>query len=140
MKLNNERLELADEIDYEMVKSTLTFHLVQQYAAKEKTCTYQEVSVFLKKHFNITIEPFSTTLASLLGDISLSEHIKGEPMLSVVIVNKDTKRAGDGFFKLAKELGRFNGSLKSDVDKDIFFISELKKVFSLWNEEFETLQ
>lgn len=43
-------------------------------------------------------------IGSILGNISFYEHEAGRPLLSSVVVSKNNKR-GDGFFKLAEELG-----------------------------------
>lgn len=140
MKLEQDRLELCDDIDYNMVKSTLAFHLAHKYGTANENggiCHYSDVSDYLKIQFGINIEPISTAMANLLGDISESEFNKGDPLLSVVVVNKETKTPGDGFFKLAKDLGLFNGSLKNKAEKDAFFIAELKRVHEFWSREFD---
>jgi len=64
-------------------------------------------------------------LADILDDINREEHRTGGPMLSVVVVKKDSRRPGKGFFELARELGR----QAPDVDDETFFITELKTVY-----------
>jgi len=64
-------------------------------------------------------------LANMLDDINREEDKKGGPMLSVVVVKKDSRRPGKGFFELARELGR----QAPDVDDETFFVTELKRVY-----------
>ena len=42
----------------------------------------------------------------VLDGISRAEAREGRPMLSAVVVNQDTGRPGDGFCRLAAEIGR----------------------------------
>lgn len=135
MRFEHDRLEKLDDNDYEFIQSVLTIYLAQNFAAKRNLTYYTDVAEYLRKEFGIQIEPWSVALANLLGNISESEHKQGNPLLSAVVVNKDTLKPGDGFFKLAKELGLFKGSLNSQSDKDTFFINELNRVFDLWERE-----
>jgi hypothetical protein len=57
----------------------------------------------------IRFEADSHSLHGLLGEISEEENALGRGMLSVVVVHKSGEKRGqpgDGFFKLAQELGR----------------------------------
>ncbi len=74
---------------------------------------------------SLPLVPDSTGLRELLGEISREEDQAGHGMLSVVVVHKagnDRGRPGNGFFSLARELGR------DTRDKDKFWISEFEKV------------
>ena len=64
----------------------------------------------------------------ILGEISTDEHDSGRPLLSVVVVHKENHRPGEGFFNLAKELGK----QKPDEDDVTFYAKELKSVFDWW--------
>lgn len=67
-------------------------------------------------------------LGRILGEISTDEHDSGHPLLSVVVVHKENHRPGEGFFNLAKELGK----QKPDEDDVTFYAKELKSVFDWW--------
>lgn len=67
--------------------------------------TYDDACNFIKKHFPIDIEPYSAILHILLYEVSVREHNEGYPMLSAFVVNKETGRPGNGFYKLANDLG-----------------------------------
>ena len=66
-------------------------------------------------------------LGAILGEISESEHAKGHPLLSAIVLHKNDSVAGDGFFKLASSLGLFLGG-----DKVSFLINEIKRVHAHW--------
>lgn len=63
----------------------------------------------------------------MLDEVNRYEHQQGRPMLSVV-VNNEKNAPGDGFFKLARELGVYQGS-----NDDEFFNNELCKVYEYWS-------
>ena len=63
----------------------------------------------------------------ILDDINRYERELGQPMLSAVVVHKDTLMPGQGFFTLSRTLGLFVGN-----DKDKFYIQELHKVHEYW--------
>jgi hypothetical protein len=44
-------------------------------------------------------------IGQLLGEISKYEHSQQRPLLSAVVIHQDNNMPGQGFFKLAKELG-----------------------------------
>ena len=66
-------------------------------------------------------------LSDILGEISLFEHKNGRPLLSVVVLYRDDNMPGQGFFRLARELGVYAG--KDDI---AFFVRELKRVHAYW--------
>ena len=67
-------------------------------------------------------------LANILDEINREEHKHGRPLLSAVVVQKESGHPGTGFFELARELGK----QKPDEDNQVFFANELKKVFDVW--------
>lgn len=84
--------------------------------------------------------PFETSddrnkLYQKLGDISAFEVENGRPMLSAVVVHEPSfdklQMPGEGFFKLAIELGRWDGKGK----KEKFFYDEIKKVWDYWSKK-----
>ena len=62
-------------------------------------------------------------IGMILDDINRHERELDRPMLSAVVVHKDTLMPGQGFFTLAWALGLFVGN-----DKGRFYIQELRKV------------
>ncbi len=66
-------------------------------------------------------------LARLLGEISTCEHEDGRPMLSVLVVRKDDQMPGEGFFTLARDLGRLTTQTHED-----FVREEREAVYRQW--------
>ena len=67
-------------------------------------------------------------IGRLLGEISTFEHQHNRPMLSAVVVHKDDKTPGHGFFELARSLGLYVGG-----DDDAFFVRELRRAHDYWS-------
>lgn len=61
-------------------------------------------------------------IGDVLGEISKSEVAEGKPMLSAIVVKKDgTKKIGDGFYPLARELGLLKSE---DREEEVAFLHE----------------
>ena len=104
----------------------ILYDMCRQAAREERTITYSEVGGKIVLDMGNEGERFK--LGQLLDEVSRYEHAQGRPMLSVVVVHADEKRMpGDGFFTLARELGRFDG-----VDRDAFFFAELNAAYTAW--------
>ena len=67
-------------------------------------------------------------VGQVLGEISEDEHRLNRPMLSVVAVN-EAGYPGDGFFKLARRLGRLP---HDGADEQAFLETERKRVYDTW--------
>ena len=88
-------------------------------ARTEGRITYSDLAARVT---SISLQAWSYALAALLGEISKEEDLAGRGMLSVIVVHKEDKKPGHGFFSLAKDLGR-------DIsDKEKFWIDEDKRV------------
>jgi len=98
------------------------YDLLIKRAEKGQLITYAEVSAQTGIHNG-------TTLFNLLGDISRHEHAKERPLLSVVVVRGKEQVPGEGFFDLARELG------KSFNDKFDFFVQESRECFEYWRNQ-----
>lgn len=68
-------------------------------------------------------------IGHILGNISSYEHDLGHPLLSSVVVTKNMKQ-GDGFFKLAEELG-YGEWQRLKKDK-LFEYDMMKKTHDFW--------
>jgi len=77
---------------------------------------------------SISLEAHDQRLFHLLGEISTEEDSAGRGMLSVIVVHKyGDMQPGEGFFDLAKDLGRDT----SDILE--CWIAELKRVWAHWS-------
>ena len=98
-------------------------------ARNEQTITYSELVLEME---TITLEPDSYALASMLGEISSSEHTAGRGMLSVLVVHKyGDQKPGSGFFNLARDLG------EQVNDEDEFWVEEFRRVIDSWQSDRE---
>jgi hypothetical protein len=90
--------------------------------------TYTE----LARRFEMTINGDADVAfwSRLLGEISDTEHGQGNPMLSVLVINEDMNRPGNGFYDLASKLGKYNGF--SEMDRMEFYARELQSVYDKW--------
>jgi hypothetical protein len=55
---------------------------------------------------SIEFDPHGTPLRHFLGQLSWDEDIAGRAMITAIVVHKSDRLPGDGFFALAKTLGR----------------------------------
>jgi hypothetical protein len=68
-------------------------------------------------------------IGELLGLISRAEVKEGRPMLSSLIIHKtDFASIGEGFYRLAAELGRLNPGEKHED----FLIKEMNATIARW--------
>ncbi len=74
----------------------------------------------------IKLEAHDVRLAHMLGEISAEEDAAGRGLLTVLVVHKGDVRPGDGFFELARSLGR-------DVrDREKVWITEFNRVIDYY--------
>ena len=69
-------------------------------------------------------------IGQYLGAISEYEVDHGRPMLSALVVHKDERKLGTGFYHLGEEIGR-KGSLEDD---DTFAHRELARLWAYWSQ------
>ncbi len=67
-------------------------------------------------------------LRDMLDNINREEHENGIPMITAIVVRKDTKIPGKGFFELAREMDLHKGR-----DDEKFWINEIRKVWDYWD-------
>jgi hypothetical protein len=67
-------------------------------------------------------------LGQLLGRISEEETLHGRPMLSSIVVHKDSRSMGQGFYQLGEELRRKSVG----EDPSAFASRELLRTFEYW--------
>jgi hypothetical protein len=71
-------------------------------------------------------------VGQMSGEISEDEHIQRRPMLSAVAISVVRRMPGPGFFGLARELGKLQGS--SEQDERRFWDAEKAAVYDTWQE------
>lgn len=73
----------------------------------------------------------SSEIGRILGEISINENLNNRPMLSAVVIGKEKKKPGKGFFILAKQLCKLNYNATEKKETD-FWKKELNDVYSTW--------
>lgn len=104
------------------------YEFLKQVARDETTVTYTEIAHILGLNMQSQLD--RNELGRVLGVISTYEHSQGRPLLSVVTVFTNEGFPSNGFFNLAKDLGKFAGS--TEIDKLTFFATELKAAHQYW--------
>ena len=88
-----------------------------------QTISYSDLVGQLK---SVTLEPHDSRLNQLLCDVSSEESAAGRGMLSVLVVHKHGEaQPGEGFFTLARQLGRTGTNIE-------IWVSECERVLKFW--------
>jgi hypothetical protein len=94
-------------------------------AKRESTITYLDLT---KRIGSIAFDPGDHAFHYLLLEVSKDEDAAGRGLLSALVVNKETGMPGQGFFDVARELGR------NAADPMRLWTDEIKFVFSKWRQ------
>lgn len=99
--------------------------------------TYKELGMNVR----LSVEPQSD-LYSYLGDLSYYSFENGMPLISVIVVRKEEKIPGEGFYKEVYEKKRKIKVGKNKQKQMDVFVEELNRVFeySNWNKLIELLE
>lgn len=104
----------------------IKLHLAK-VAAKRGVVFYSDLCRECRLPYTMTNVDHRNQLAHDLGSISEQEVVDYDrPMLSSVVVDKNTMRPGKGFFDLADDL-------YEDVDRDIFHAEEMRDTHNFWS-------
>ena len=96
------------------------------------TVTYQELADLIG--LPLQGNYMGTEIGHYLGEISRNEVEQGgRPMLSVIAV-RTSGQLGDGFFDLARQLGRLHGA--GEVEQRRFMQAEQDAVYETWHRSF----
>jgi hypothetical protein len=103
------RFNIADDV-WEAAVDEI-FDLLLAVARRRTTTTYSDV---VSRMRTVHLEPDSHAFHSMLGDASRRAFDEGGPLLSVVVLGRETHRPGGGFFDLARDLGFDVGEGRDD--------------------------
>lgn len=73
-------------------------------------------------------EYFGAQVGRVLDRVNRREFAENRPLLSAVVVSKETKWPGNGYYGCAKDIRRYSG--KSDEDA---WVEELQRVYDYWS-------
>lgn len=74
---------------------------------------------------------FGAQVGKVLGRISEDEVASGRPMLSAIVVSRDTMLPGKGFFHLGQQLRQ----TEPNEDEMAFAVREIRRVHDYWGRE-----
>ena len=95
--------------------------------------TYQKLSNDCNLNLNMQDgDHVRAEIGRILGEISKHEHSSQRPLLSALVVRSGDQLEGDGFYKLAEELGF--GYWKRLKREQIFEIEQIKKCIEFWSD------
>jgi len=99
-------------------------------ANKGKIIYYQQLSDACKLGLDMQASEWDRAeIGRILGEISTYEHENGRPLISAIVLSKGSQYEGDGFFKLAEELGFGNWKNLRDSNFDI---RQINNCFEFW--------
>jgi hypothetical protein len=105
-----------------------------EVARKKGTCYYQKLSGDCKLGLIMNESEFARSeIGRILGEISTYEYENDRPLLSSLVISKGDNYQGDGFYRLAEELGFGQWKkLKADLS---FEIGQMNKCYEYWGKE-----
>ena len=102
----------------------------------EPYISYQALTDLLDLGYNMSIEYDRARIGEDLGEVSTYEHNQGRPLLSALVLHKQTKYQGDGFFKLCEELELGAGRSWEKLKKDKEFEKKCREDnFEFWKDK-----
>jgi len=102
-----------------------------ELARLKTTWTYSQLNEQLEFGLDLDLKDHREMIFDWLGDVSLPEHEKGRPLLSVLVSKKNGRReANDGFYQLCEGIyGKKWEAMKEDENWEI----EMKNAcFRFW--------
>jgi alkylated DNA nucleotide flippase Atl1 len=115
------------------VQYALVYRELVTAAEYRGTVTYKEIAAIMG--LPLWGSHMGREVGWILGEISEDEVHRGRPMLSAIAVNKDGE-SSDGFFNLARELGRLDATIPEAEVK--FWLAEQKAVYKTWQRQFHS--
>lgn len=104
---------------------------LKEAARSGELITYGQIAPLA--NLNLQSQADRNKIGEILGQISTHEHENGRPLLSAIVVLSGDGCPSEGFFKLARHLGRYSGH--SDEEDLAFFAREIKHLYSFWQDE-----
>jgi hypothetical protein len=96
--------------------------------------TYSDLANDMARAGVLRLEPHSSAMAGLLGQVNLLEHEAGRPLISALVIHKGGDlEPGSGFWEFAKDLGIDPGA--SADGRLVFWTRELERCYSRWAED-----
>lgn len=111
-----------NQANYDAIKAEIR-HILIGLAKLGKTIFYSDLA---RQITSANIHHRAPIFEHILQDLCTDEMAEGRPILGVVVVNKQTGRCGDGFYKWANAHG-FDAH-----DSEAFWQSEWNRALDYW--------
>ena len=99
---------------------------LHETARQSGTVYYSEIAPLLGID---TGDPyFGARIGRILDEVNHAEHAAGRPLLSAVVIAKETGIPGEGFFTCTRNLRRYTGR-----DDLAYWVEELRSVHDYWS-------
>jgi hypothetical protein len=113
---------MAQKVDI----SPALYDRLHEIAPQGGTVYYSEVAPLIGID---TGDPyFGARVGRVLDEMNHAERAAGRPLLSAVVIAKETGKPGEGFFTCARELKRYAGR-----DDLAYWVQELRRVHDYWS-------
>jgi len=105
--------------------------------AKGETISYQILSDQCKLDLDMASPGDRSKIAVLLVEVATYEHNNKRPLLTAIVIAKQTHKQGDGFFRLGEQFGYGNWQT---LKENLFDKEQIKQCFEFWgsNENYST--
>jgi hypothetical protein len=94
--------------------------------------TYSDLCDDMARAGGLRLEPHSTAVAGLLGQVNLLEQEADKPLISALVVHKGGDlQPGDGFWSFARSLGIDPGP--GETARLDFWVKEIERCYAEWS-------
>lgn len=109
-------------------------YLIKVARQKDNFVYYSDVVKNCNLNINLSVPSDHDVLNDILSEVSTYEHENGRPLLTSLVIYKDSSKNdhGEGFYKLAQSLGLGD---KKKLRNDLFGFSEATKCRAFWQNE-----
>jgi len=116
--------------EWQNAQAWLARHL-HDVARRQAKTTYGDICNAMSAAGGISLEPNSTALAGLLGQLNILEQEQGRPLISAIVVHKtDDWLPGVGFWNIAREIGIDPG--RTENQRLEFWVNEFGRCHAYW--------
>lgn len=121
---------MVNQIIYKKLIEVARAGAHKRYGERTGLITYSELNDKCQLGLDLGKDSNKNQLCDWLGKINEEEGRRCAPMISAVVVLKDSTppRPGHGFFECAQSLGK----MKPGQSEDDFYRAELKRVYEYW--------
>lgn len=106
------------------------YNRLADLACARRLTTYSDIAPLAGLAMNNDAD--RNRISDILGEILRHEVAEGRPLLTALVVHRgNDNNPGEGFFSIATELGRFNGSREA-LTRLEFWTRQVQEVYTYW--------